>query len=308
MSRSTCPRRGARARLSLVLLSASVALLAGMLTLTRSASGKEIALLDVNVLASTLTGASGNQVAVWHVQDRGIAISPEPFDRALVIEGSSISYWREGRKFETVRYHRGGLWRTVRLRFGVTRKAVLQALRVAPTEKISSPLSRSSSSPTGIPPTFTKVDDYGTDVAALAKSAPFAVRYAGSRILGYSLADANISVVTNPYKSPTGSAVVANSGPLVTIVYSSKPQGSGVGDAGITLTLADRNSGAGAVNAGFLGDGRPKIEGKKLVAYVANGNQIVFSLDEKNVIGTMTSTTTLTVAQWRQLLDALRSI
>lgn len=99
---------------------------------------------------------------------------------------------------------------------------------------------------------------------------------------------------------------VTNSGPIVSVIYSSNRSKLGAGDREITLNLADRDSQAGKVNASFLGGGRPVLAGKRVVESKANPNQIVFQVGQ--VVGTITATVAFSNSQWRVFLDALRAV
>jgi hypothetical protein len=143
------------------------------------------------------------------------------------------------------------------------------------------------------------VDDYGTNVGALAARAGFPIRFAGAAILGFRLAHAYNAVVKNPRHGGT------SSGSIATVVYSTNPQKLGAADSRLTFSFARRDTHAGAINDGFIGGGRQAITANGLVGYSANRNQLVFRF--RNVIGVITSSLDLSSGQWTSILVALRS-
>jgi hypothetical protein len=255
--------------------------------------------------AHVLTNGAHKALVTWTTHG-GYAIAYRGTTDAGVVSGNTLTFWSGGRRLEIIHFHAGGLWRALGMRYGVTRAMIQRAAASPQSRKLPSPLVRSPTATAGQPPTvLTTVNDYGTDTAKLAKASPFAVRFAGSSILGKKLAHVFIASVNNPFQGgPHPAATV--SGPIVTIVYSSDPAHLGVGDHQLTLTFASETSQAGQANATFLGGGRAKISANGLTAYKANENQIVFK--SGHVIGVATATLQPTDSQWQAVLLALRSL
>jgi hypothetical protein len=258
------------------------------------------------VVAHELRNLSHQNVVAWTVGGGRIAIAYQGFaDAGVIIDRNSLTYWSDGQRHEVIRFHEGGLWSTVRIRFGLTHRMVRAALRSHRFVAISSPFRRTlAASPTSVPPVMSAVDDYGQDVSRLAKAAPFAVHYLGPAALGNSYARGFISTDTNPYaRGPYKAPSV--SGPIVTLIYSSNPSRLGTDDREVTLTLSTDTGHAGQANAAFLSGHRRLAKTNGIVAFEANSNQIVFRLG--HVIAVATSTVQPTDAQWGSLLVGVRT-
>jgi hypothetical protein len=243
-------------------------------------------------------------VVTWLTPEGGKAIAYRDATDAAVVRGQTLTYWSMGQRREVIRFHEGGLWQTVKTRYGVTPQMQRAALTSTSVSKMPSPLVRRLSSSAGpqVPAVLTKVDDYGTDVARLAHAVPFVVRFAGPNVLGKQLGRAFISTVSNPFSA--GPYRPTESGPIVTFVYSSNVKRLGADDHQITLTFTADSSTAGKANATFL-DGRlASIAVNGLVAYKANENQIVFRMG--HVIGVAASSSQPTDEEWKTLLSSLR--
>lgn len=257
------------------------------------------------VSAHSLINEAHQTVVAWRTTT-GYAVAIQGTTDAGVVSGNSLTYWSAGQRREVIRFHDGGLEKAFSTRFGVTKHMVDRAIGSSPRVSVPSPfVRRPSDALSRIPAVLTTVDDYGKDTEQLARVAPFAVRFAGPSIVGKQLAHLYIANVTNPfqggpYHSPT------NSGPIVTIVYSSDPAHLGNGDHQLTLTFTSESSDAGQANATFLGGGRESIKVNGIVAFKANENQLVFRLGR--VIAVATSTLQPSDAQWETILSALKSL
>lgn len=253
------------------------------------------------VTAHVFLNSHHDAIVAWRLTDRRVALTfQDDTSTIMVVRGRTLMYVSQGVATEIVRYHFGGLWRVVGERFGITRYQLAAAMKSdATAQRLQSPLEAQRQSTTGAPPpTTTKVDDYGVNVFALARAAPFAIKFAGDSVLGYRLADVNLSSLTNPFRNTF-------SGLFAALFYSTDPSHLGARDHEITLNLSDQSSHYGQVNAQFLGGGRPSVSSRGLKAYKANPNQIVLRIG--SVIAVATSTLILPDSSWQKFLLSLRS-
>lgn len=299
-------RRATRAWLLVAALAGALAFAsAGDLALAEPAShirkGRAKTINGSTILAHELRNRNGSRVIAWFIVGKRIAITYRASTDVAVVHKHTLTYWSDGRLTTITRYHYGGLWHALYIRFGVTQGMITRSLSSrANTVELSSPLARKAAAASDQPPPVTTtVDDYADNLPALVHAAPFAIRYAGPSVLEYRLAHGYIASVNNPARSKPAS------GPIVTIVYSSDPAKLGAGDHQLTLNFASKASSAGQANATFLGGHRPSIKANGIVAYKANENQIVFDLGQ--VVGVITSTLQLTDSQWKTIVSALRA-
>lgn len=251
------------------------------------------------ISARRMVNNSGEGILTWSAAGGARAIAFDGSTDVTVVLGNTLSFWSDGSRHEQIRYHDGGLWRALRVRFGVTKAGLDRALNGGTVVHLTSPLRRLGGGAGAPPPTVTIVDNYGTDLAALKNAAPIPISYVGDKVLGYRFVDTSIASVRNTFRGATAS------GAIVSITYSSNPSKLGNGDHRLVVTLTDETSTSGRANETFLGGGRPTLKVNGLTAYKANANQVVFRLGR--VIAVVTSTLELVDSQWRDVLNSVRS-
>src|ERR1700674_1869591 len=113
------------------------------------AAGGATARPDVNrgrasdqISAHQLTNSSGDMILTWTAAHNARAIAFEGSTDVADVLGDTLSFWSGGALHERIRYHSGGLWRTRRIRFGVTRSELGRALHHGAIMRIASPLRR----------------------------------------------------------------------------------------------------------------------------------------------------------------------
>ncbi len=265
-----------------------------------SASGPESGTTRraTRVVVHSLRLNGGRVLHVWRPWPGAIGLSYARSSDAVVLDGNRATYWIEGHRASVIRYHFGGMWPRVRFEYDVSRAAAERALRGNATSVIKSPLRVLTGDK---PPrhTFTSIEDYATNVGALAGASKTAIRYPGSAVLGLQFANARIVRFTNTRGNES-------SGPVVSLTYSSRPSALGTNDKRFVLALTDPATDWGQVYAGTLRRADHTITIGPVTATATSENQL--DLRFGTTVGNVTTNFRMTLGDWKILLSALRPV
>ena len=250
------------------------------------------------IVVHSLRRSDGRILHLWRPSAGAIGLSYARSSNAVVLDGNRATYWIEGRRASEIRYHFGGMWRHIRWEYGISHAAAERALRRNATSVVNSPLRVLTADR---PPrsTFTSIEDYATNVGALAGAAKTAIRYPGSAILGLQFAGARVVRFTN-------SRSKESSGPIVSLTYSSRPRALGTADKRFVLALTDQETDWGRVYAETLRSADHTISLGAVTAAATSENQL--DLRFGTTVGNVTTNFRMGLGDWKILLSALRRV